>query len=186
MEATQSLLSFSQFDGIEVARRSRVENELEQLVSTLVDAAFELPDEIERRLEPEVRSINDVMIENRMAFTDLQARMKVSEIKLKDELHRQWEGRREAWRKLRHRRAIGIASKYQSLPSHLFEFRCCEDRIRGYAVAQSQRPSRRPRRANQRAEAYLRERHGSGRLCIRHRAWCKTSRLICVHCSCAS
>lgn len=53
---------------IERRRQVDMSSEIQAVVAELVDIGFQLPEEIEKDFEPEVNSVNELIVSNRVAF----------------------------------------------------------------------------------------------------------------------
>jgi len=70
---------------VEVKRKNMMREELDRLSTTLQDIGCELPDTIQKTLEPIVKELNFDLIHNKGAIHELIAMMGIRDLKLRNE-----------------------------------------------------------------------------------------------------
>lgn len=93
-------------EGLEQARAASAGGELRHLVDTLLKIAFKSPGEIERVVESDAFELNAVIIANRKSHAELLALLEKQDVGIGLQAIESWRSRREAWRLLRHDRAV--------------------------------------------------------------------------------
>ncbi len=93
-------------EGLEQNRAKTAGGELRNLVDTLLRIAFKSPGEIERVVEGDAFELNAVIIANRKSHAELLALLEKKDVGVGLEAIEKWRLRREAWRQLRHDRAV--------------------------------------------------------------------------------
>ena len=94
-------------EGLERDRSSTVGAMLRELVDELMAIAYKSPGEIERYAEGEAFELNTVLIANRKCHAGLLAMLDKKDVAVGLAALQGWRARQEAWRTLRHERAIG-------------------------------------------------------------------------------
>jgi len=93
-------------EGLEQNRARTAGGELRNLVDTLLRIAFKSPGEIERVVEGDAFELNAVIIANRKSHAELLALLEKKDVGVGLDAIEKWRLRREAWRQLRHDRAV--------------------------------------------------------------------------------
>ncbi|KAJ1453398.1 hypothetical protein M885DRAFT_466301 [Pelagophyceae sp. CCMP2097] len=96
----------ARLEALEQLRAHRGGGELRTLVDALLATAHESPGQIERLVEAEAYELNSVIISNRRAHAELLAMLEHKDVDAGLRAIDAWRARQEAWRQLRHARAI--------------------------------------------------------------------------------
>ncbi|KAH8059197.1 DUF4455-containing protein [Aureococcus anophagefferens] len=91
---------------LEQLERDRAGRELRTLVDRLLKIAYKSPGEIERLVEAEAFELNTVIIANRRSHAELLAMLERKDVGVGLVAIESWRRRQEAWRRLRHDRAV--------------------------------------------------------------------------------
>ena len=96
----------ARLEGLEQNRAKTAGGELRNLVDTLLRIAFKSPGEIERVVEGDAFELNAVIIANRKSHAELTGLLEKKDVGVGLDAIEKWRLRREAWRQLRHDRAV--------------------------------------------------------------------------------
>lgn len=91
---------------VEGKRQKMMIEELDRLSTTLQDIGCQLPDTIQKTLEPIVKELNLDLIHNKGAIHELIAMMEIRDFKLRNEKRSNWEKKMDAWKHLRHKHTV--------------------------------------------------------------------------------
>ncbi|XP_071511232.1 coiled-coil domain-containing protein 180-like [Diadema antillarum] len=85
---------------LEDDRLKKLKNVLKSYAKKMEGIAYLMPPDVQRLIEKESTIINQTLLSNRRAYTDLQARLMKTDIERDKNHHRVWEDRLADWRKL--------------------------------------------------------------------------------------
>lgn len=108
LEARRSALSrfASELEALELERAECGGGALKHLAVQLQSIAYRTLGEIERHIEAEAHELNTVIIANRRSHAELVAMLETKDVQVCEHAITQWREGQEAWRRLRHDRAV--------------------------------------------------------------------------------
>jgi len=96
---------------IDVARKARTEELLKVLVDELTEAAHVVHGEAERLVEQRANALNSVLLENRKAMRQLEAKLSVQTLELSKANKARWHKGLLLWKQQRHRHSMHLVMK---------------------------------------------------------------------------
>lgn len=108
LEARRSAVSrfASELEALELERAQCASDALKHLAVQLQSIAYRTLGEIERHIEAEAHELNTVIIANRRSHAELVAMLESKDVQVCEQAIGMWRERQEAWRRLRHDRAV--------------------------------------------------------------------------------